>query len=1057
MWLSDISIRRPVLATVMAVLLMLFGVVALTRLPVREYPDIDPPIVSVSTIYTGASPEVIERTVTEPLEEELSTIDGIRTLASSSQESVSQITIEFNLGRDVDVGAQDVRDRVSRARGRLPNGIEEPIVAKQDADASPILWLVLQGERYTPLEMSDYADRFIKDRLQTVDGVSKIIIGGAREYAMRVWLDPTKMAARGVTALDVRTALQEKNVDIPSGRVEGQFREFTVRSLGDLTTAEAFNNLVVKTVNGQLVRLREVGTAEVGAKDERSLIRFRGKPAIGLGIVKQAKANTLTVAQTIKSKIAGIQKNLPAGLRLDVAYDASIFIERSIEEVRLSLFQSIFLVVVVIWMFLGSVRATIIPAVSIPVSIVTTFAILDVFGFSVNILTLLSLVLAIGLVVDDTIVVLENVYRHLEMGKSPMEAAKAGTREVGFAVIATTAVLVAVFVPLAYMQGSVGRLFVEFAFALAGAVVISAFAALSTTPMLCAKLLKSRAAASTENSLQSASANLPQHSLQPNLLKQGVRQAFGWLKKRQEQIIENYGRQLAWGLRHPLLMLAVVGAFTLVSVVCYVLLSRDFLPVEDRGRILTLIEARQGATLAYTDQAVRKAEALIRQVPEVDRYTAIIALGGSGPGRVNSGLVFTSLYPWEERTRKQQTIVKSLFPKMFAIPEALVFSIDPPSGPGISFKPLELVLQGFNLQELHDTANRIVQRGRSIPGLVNLESELKLDKPQLEVNIQREQAAELEVPVRDIAQTLQILLGGADITTFSRESKRYDVVVQLFPEYRLTSDVLKQVYVEAKNQQMIPLDSLVNVTETVTVPSLNHYGRLRSARITGTLLPFITLGNAMEGLEKIVREEAPEGIEMTWAGQSRELVEAQTAANFVFLLSLLVVFLVLAAQFESFTDPLIILVSVPLALSGALITLFLTDHSINVFSQIGIILLIGLVTKNGILIVEYANTLREEHPDWSLMQAATEASKIRFRPILMTAISTILGAVPLAFAVGAGAESRQPMGMAIVGGMFFSTLLTLFVVPLVYVLVKRLLLRVRGTADSGSQVTLASG
>ena len=757
MWLSDTSIRRPVLATVMSCLLLLFGVIGLSRLSVREYPDIDPPIVSVSTVYTGANAEVIENTITEPLEEELVGIEGIKTLTSTSQEQLSSIVLEFELDRKIESAAQDVRDRVARVRGRLPDDIEEPLVIKQDSDADAIIWLALSGKDYSMLEIADFADRYIVDHLQTLPGVARVIIGGQREYAMRIWLDPLKMASRGITVLDVKQALQDENVELPTGRIEGRNREFTVRLQGDLENADEFNRMIIKQVEGIPVYLEDIGRAELGSKYDRSENRYNGEPAIGLGIVKQSKANTLDVAHRVKDKVKGFKGSLPPGLILEMAYDSSKFIDQSIHEVQETLYIAGFLVVFVIFLFLGNLRATLIPAIAIPVSLITTFGIMYILGFTINILTLLALTLAIGLVVDDTIVVLENIYRRIESGEKPFDAAVQGTREIAFAVVATTISLVAVFLPMAFLTGVTGRLFIEFSIAVAGSVLISGFVSLSLAPMLCSKWLKVQAQ------------------------KEGRRSLLDGFRYFLEQLRERYVKSLTWAMCHKLVVFLSIMGIMVFSAGSFLKLDKEFIPIEDEGAVITFFSAPEGSSMAYTDRAIRQAEAIFSTIPEVKEYFAILALSRiAGTGQVNSGIMFTILHPRAERSRKQQEVVNAVRPILFGIPEAMVFATNPPSGPGGGGKDdVNLVIQGFNFQDIHSVIQRVMEKAKAIPGLVNVDTDLKLDKPQLNVSVNREKSSQLGVNVRDVAETLQILLGGQAISTFELNSKRYDVMVQL--------------------------------------------------------------------------------------------------------------------------------------------------------------------------------------------------------------------------------------------------------------------------------------
>ena len=1044
MWISDLSIRRPVLASVMAIILVLFGLVSLTFLSVREYPDIDPPIITVTTIYPGANADIMESSITERLEDQLIGIEGIRSMHSVSREGVSSVFIEFELERDVNVAAQDVRDRVSRARGQLPDDIEEPIIAKQDSDAQAIMWLGLSGKNFSTLQITDYADRYLKDQLQTVAGVGNVIIGGAREYAMRIWLDPVQMASRRITVLDVEKALRNENVELPSGRIEGLQREFSVRTLGEMKTPEQFNRLIIKRVHQTPVYLQDIGHAAIGPKDDRSLVRFNGEPAVGLGIVKQSKANTLDVAREVKARLPAIRAALPPGLTMDAAYDSSLFIQRSVDEVVESLFVAFGLVVLVVFLFLRNARATIIPALSIPISLIAIFTVMHALNYTINTITLLGLTLAIGLVVDDTIVVLENIHRRIEMGEPPMEAAFRGTREIGFAVIATTAVLVAVFLPILFMGGLLGRILREFAVVVAGSVIISGFVSLTLTPMLCARMLKAGGS--------HGGGFLMDRFL--NGFYQGV-----------EAVANAFERTLRGLIHRKKYVFGGVGLIILVCGGIYPLLPKEFLPVEDRGSLLTFINAPEGASMRYTDKAVRQAEAIYKSVPEVGKMFSVLAFGGGGPGAVNVAVMFVTLK--EARHRKPPQIVASILPRMLGIPEAFVFPLSPPSTPVQGFgQPIQLAVQSSgDIHQLHEVVERIKTRAsREIFGLFNVDADLKLNKPQIVVTIDRERASRLGVTVRDISHTMQILLGGLNLSTFQYNNKRYDVMAQGAPHLRLTPDQLSLLYVEGKsdpndkNGQLIPLSSVVNYREAVAPKELNHYNRMRAATVSGAILPIpgISMGGVLEKLHAIAQEEISPGMRLAWKGEAKEFFDADSATYFAFALAVLVVFLVLAAQFESYIDPLIVMLTVPLALAGAIFTLFALSYgpmalkmlisalaawsppsfSLNVYSQIGLVMLVGLVTKNGILIVEFANRIREQEPERPVAQAVVEAARLRFRPIVMTSVATIFGAVPIAFGLGAGVDGRKPLGAVIIGGLLAATFLTLYVIPLVYDLIK---------------------
>ncbi|MCB0260118.1 MAG: efflux RND transporter permease subunit, partial [Calditrichaeota bacterium] len=770
MKLSDISIRRPVLATVMSLTILLFGIIAFTRLPVREYPDIDPPIISVVTLYRGASPSVVETEITNILEEQFATLEGVKTLTSSSQEQGSVITIEFELNRDVDEAANDVRDRVSRIRGNLPREVDDPVVSKVDANAQPIVWLALSSDQHNGLELTDVADRVLKERIQRLPGVGSVFIGGERRYAMRVWLDPLRMAAHNLTTQDVEAAIRRENAEIPGGRVEGEEREFAVRTRGQLLTPKEFAAIIVAQRETDLVRLGDVAEVGIGAEDERSVARFNGRPAVGLGIVKQSKASTIDVADEVRAALSELTTLLPQGMRLDVAYDSSTFIKESINEVAETLLIAMLLVVIVVLAFLKSFRATIIPTIAIPVSIIGAFAFAYFAGFTINILTLLALVLAIGLVVDDAIVVLENIYRHMEMGKTRLQAAIDGTREIGFAVIATTISLVAVFVPVAFLTGSVGRLFNEFGLSLAVAVMISGFVALSLSPMLSSRILK------------------PLHGGSDSWASRSFDAFFDWLNRIYERI-------LSFALRRRALMILAALLIVAVSALLFRSLPEELVPTEDRGVAFGIVIAPEGATLDYTDRYMREVEARLLSMPERRGLFTAVGLGFGGPGRVTNGFLFLGLKPRDERERTQQEIVGSLFPQMISIPGVLAFVINPPSlGGRFSSSPVEYVLQADSYETLSQAVEIMMGKASQLGYLINLDSDLRLNKPQLDITIDRERAAGLGVSVTDIGTTLETFLGGRVVTNFKRGTKQYDVIVQMKPSGRSTPDAIEGIY-----------------------------------------------------------------------------------------------------------------------------------------------------------------------------------------------------------------------------------------------------------------------
>jgi multidrug efflux pump len=1009
MKLSEVSIQRPVFATVMSLAIVLFGAVSFVRLPVREYPDIDPPIVSVTTFYRGASPSVIETEITDVLEEQLATLEGVKAITSSSQEQGSVITVEFELDRNEDEAANDVRDRVSRVRGELPVEAEDPVVAKVDVNAQAIMWLGLSSSQHDGMELTDVADRVLKERLLRMPGVGSVILGGERRYAMRVWLDPQRLAAHGLTVQDVERAIRAENAEIPGGRVEGVQREFAVRTRGELSRPQEFAAIVVAQRGDEKVRLGDVAAVQVGPEDERTVARYNGQPAMGLGIVKQSKASTLDVARGVRDALPNLSALLPEGMRLDVAYDSSTFIEASVEEVSHTLYTALGLVILVILAFLRSWRATIIPAVAIPASIVGTFGVMAAFGFTINILTLLALVLAIGLVVDDAIVVLENIYRHMEMGKPRLRAAWDGVREIAFAVIATTISLVVIFVPVVFLTGSVGRLFKEFGVAVAAAVLISGFVALTLTPMLCSRMLK------------------PMHGSRSRLGR-GFELVFTGIDRL-------YRRTLEAAVRHRAFVVVTALLFMGGAFLVYRALPRELVPVEDRGVGFGIVLAPEGSTLEYTDRYMREVEARIMPLPERRGLFTATGLGFGGPGRVTNGFLFLNMGERKDRERSQQDVVAGLFPQLISIPGVLAFVINPPSlGGTFSSSPVEYILQADTYDDLQAASPAFMAEASALGYLVNLDSDLRLNKPQLDIDIDRDRASRLGVSVTDIGSTLETLLGGRVVTDFKRTGKQYDVIVQMAASDRATPAAIEGLYVRGEGG-LVQLANVVKISETVGPKELNHYNRVRSATISANLVPGVSLGRALDDLDRIVATKLPPTIKHELGGQSREFRESSTKLYFLFLFAVAVIFLALAAQFESFVHPLTILLSVPLAVVGALLSLLIFRQSLNIYSQIGLIMLIGLVTKNAILIVEFANQLRARGQRTT--EAVVDAAAIRLRPILMTSFATIFGILPIAIGIGAGGEARRPLGIAIVGGMLFSTFLTLVLVPVVYTLLAR--------------------
>ncbi|MCT8970967.1 efflux RND transporter permease subunit [Microbaculum marinisediminis] len=1002
MTLSEICIRRPVFATVLSLVIVLVGLVSYDRLSVREYPNIDPPVVSVDTTYPGASAEIIETKVTNVLEDTLAGIEGIDFMTSTSRQERSQISITFNLDRSPADAAADVRDRVSRVRRHLPDEIDEPTIRKVEADAQAVIYLSLYSTgSHSSLEVSEIAEKVVKDQLQSLPGVAQIGIYGDREYAMRIWLDIARMAGYGVTVQDVEAALRQQNVEIPAGLIESRDREFTVLSETDLKTVEEFNDLIIRqTDTGYLVRLADVGRAEIGPRNEDRNVRFKGNTAVAIGVIKQATANPLDISREVKAALPRIEESLPEGMVLTTSYDRTLFIQESIRNVYVSIGEAIVLVVLIIFLFLRSLRATIIPLVTIPVSLIGAFALMYLFGFSINTLTLLAMVLAIGLVVDDAIVMLENIHRHIEDGMAPMAAAFRGAREIGFAIIAMTLTLAAVYVPIGFMEGSTGRLFTEFALALAGAVLVSGFVALTATPMMCAKLLKHQT----------------RHNWLYRIFENGL-----------NALTAGYRGLLRGAMRvRPLIILvglAVAGSsYFLIKNI-----NSELAPYEDQGTIVSFFSGPEGATVAYTDRYARQIEDIFAEVPDLQRYFVIV-----GTPLANQGIAFLGLNPWSERTITAQQVAGAMMPKMGQVAGVRAFPSTPaPLGQSIRSSPVEFVIQTSRpYEELQGFVETFVARATENEGLVNVDSDLKLTKPQLKVQVDREKVADVGVDLAALGRTLETLLGGRQVTRFKRGGDQYDVVVQIADVERSNPDDLRQIYVRSAHGDMVQLSNLVTVEETVAPRQLNHFNQLRSASITASLAPGYSLGQALDFMNEVAAETLPLDARTDYGGQSREFKSSSTSIFVTFGLALAFIYLVLAAQFESFRSPLIIMLTVPLSITGGLLALWLDGSTLNIYSQVGLVTLIGLITKHGILIVEFTNQLRAAGKD--MRDAVIEASVLRLRPILMTTGAMVLGAVPLAIATGAGAESRQDIGLVIVGGLMVGTFFTLFVIPVVY-------------------------
>ena len=1000
MTLPELCIRRPVFATVLSLLLVLVGLMAFNRLTVREYPNIDEPQVSVSTGYSGASAEIIESQVTQVLEGSLAGIEGIDTIESTSRAESSRITVRFRAGISINSATSDVRDRVSRVRRALPDEISEPTISKVEADAQPIIFLVLRSTGMSALELTDYVDRFVIDRFKNLDGVADVSINGDRRYAMRVWLDPVKLAGYGITVQDVEQAIRSQNVEIPAGRVESTDREFTVLSRTSLGTAAEFAKVTIKAAGGLQVTLDDVAKVELGTADVRRESRYDGQTALSIGIIKQAVANPLDVAKAVNKVLPAINASMPKGTSIEIGFDSTVFIDRSINNVFKTILEAATLVILIILLFLHSFRAAIIPIVTIPVSLITAFAIMYAAGLTINTLTLLAFVLAIGLVVDDAIVMLENIYRHVEEGMKPFDAAMRGAREVAFAVMAMTLTLAAVYAPIAFTPGRTGRLFLEFALTLAGAVVVSGFIALTLTPMMCSKLLK--------------------HSARENIFARVIE---GLLKNM------DHGYQTALrfvlGLRWLVMLLALGVAGT--GGYIFTQLKSELSPTEDRGTIIVTGNAPEGASFSYTQRYSQQVEAILKGFPDI--RSALLIVGSGDVTQMNS---FARLKDWSERKTSQQDTVQKLLPKLRAI-AGIQASASNPASLGVrgAGKPMQFVIQSSaSYAELDKIASQLVEKLKDNPGLADLDTDLRLNKPEVQIEIDRARAADLGLDVTVIGRTLETLLGGRNVSKFQIGSEQYDVTVALPASDRTSPGALSGFFVRGSAGEMVQLSNIMKVHEAVAPRELRRFNQLRAITIQANLAPGYTLGEAISAFNAAAKDVLPDNAVTDLTGQAREFRNASSNLALVFVLALAFIYLVLSAQFESFRDPIMIMLSVPLSMTGALGALYLSGGTLNVYSQIGLVTLIGLITKHGILIVDFANRLQDEGR--TRLDAIVEGASLRLRPILMTTAAMVLGAVPLVLATGAGAESRMQIGWVIAGGMTLGTLLTLFVVPCAY-------------------------
>ena len=1016
MVLSDFSIKRPVFATVLSALLVVFGLVSLSQLPIRETPDIESPIVSINVAYPGASSAIVETKVVQVLEDQISGVEGIKSINSNARDAMGWISVEFELGRDIDAAANDLRDVLSRATRSLPIDSEPPTIRKADQDADPIMWMNVSSPQMDRLELSDYVDRYLIDRFTSIEGVAYAWIGGERKKSLRVWLDRRAMAARGLTIVDVENALRRENVELGAGLLESETRDFNLRTSRSFNSPEDFERLVVaRGGDNYLVRLSEIARVEIGPQNTASNFRTDNKNSVGIAVIKRPGASTLSVAAAIRDEYERIQSTLPSNMALVINQDSSVFITAALREVGLAMGIAALLVIAVIYFFLGTIRAVIIPAITVPISLTATFIVLWPMGYSLNILTLLALVLAIGLVVDDAIIMLENIHRRIKRGEPPLLAAFRGARQVGTAIVATTLVLIAVFVPITLTEGVVGRLFTEFAVTMAAAVACSMFVALTLTPMMCSKILR--------------------NDLDNTLVARGSMRAFDWMQ-------DFYRKTLNWGLDRPASVLALFFAVIAAAAGIFVVLPQEFTPPEDRGSVNIMVRAPEGASLEYTDrQASEVTERIMKAYVETGvaaRVLSIMPMGMGVAGQAtNMGNVIMRLEPWEKRDKSTHEILAELRPMLADIPGAqLIPSPAPGLGQSRWSSNLSMVLGGSTYEELVEWRDIMLEAMNENPRLFGVRSNYNETRPQMRIRIDQNRAADLGVSVGTIGQTLAVMLGSRRVTTFVDRGEEYDVILQGRDEDRRTPTDVTNIYVRSDiTRELIPLSSLITLEEISDAGTRNRYDRLRSITVMGTPAPGYAMGDAIQWLEQVAEERLPEAARISWNGAAREYKDSGMAMYVFFGLSLLVVFLVLAAQFESFVHPFVIMMTVPLAMTGALAGLWLFGISFNIYSQIGIIVLIGLAAKNGILIVEFANQLRDA--GYEFRDALVEASTIRLRPIVMTALATCMGAVPLVMASGAGAEGREAIGVVIFTGVAFSSFITLLVVPVFYMLMTR--------------------
>lgn len=1003
--LSRISIDRPVLAIVMSITILLFGIIGFFFLGVREYPSVDPPIITVSTIYIGANSEVVETQITEPLEESINGIEGIKSLSSASRDGSSTIIVEFGLESNLEAAANDVRDRVSSAMRLLPPDADPPIVRKADANSDPIILLQIYSEKRNLMELSEIANNVFKERFQTIPGVSQVMIWGEKRYSIRLWMDPDRLAAFELTPLDIYTAVNAQNLELPTGVLEGNSTEITIRTLGRLSNPEEFNNLIVKEEGDVIVKFRDIGRAEFFPENERTLLRSNGVPMVLNAIVPQPGSNNLEIADEFYRRWESIKKDLPEDIHTSLGRDTTKYIRDSISEVEQTIYLAFSLVVLIIFLFLRDWRTTLIPVVTIPISLIGTFFVMYVAGFSINVLTMLGIVLAIGLVVDDAIVVLENIYSKIEAGETPIEAATKGAREIFFAVVSTTVALATVFLPVIFLQGLTGRLFREFGIVVAFAVIISSFVALSLTPMLSSRLLKRR----------------EKHNAFYNLSEP----FFIWLNQKYADALESFMKK-KW-LALVIIIGSGIGIYFFMKVI-----PTEMAPMEDRGTFRVIGSGPEGATFEFMDVFVNKvAKVIDEDVPEKE-FAVSITSPSFGGASSNSAMLFVQLVDGDERKRSQAEIVKNVRPQINQVTMARAFIAEPQSiGSGRSGLPVQYVIQAPTLDKLKEVLPAFIEKASQDPSFGYVDVNLKFTKPEVKIEINREKARSLGVSVRDVAQTLQLGLSGSRFGYFIMNGKQYYVIGQVSKENRNDPLDLRSLYVRSNNGALIQLDNLITMEEQSSPPQLYRYNRFVSATVSASLAGKTKLGKGLESMDAVAKEVLNDTYSTALAGQSKEFQESSGNLYFAFAFALVLIYLVLSAQFESFRDPFIILLTVPMALAGTLLSLWYFNETLNIFSQIGIIMLIGLVSKNGILIVEFAN--QRKATGMSINDSIIGAAKARFRPILMTSLSTVLGILPIALALGAGSESRVSMGIAVVGGLIFSTILTLFVIPATYV------------------------